>query len=149
MEFDTPPEKIVESQETDKEIIEKIVSELTEKLESDVESLREKVENREEMGRDEETGEIKLSSMTDVEFKRELLSEEEEKLRRRKDEMRGELESFLSMDEEGKIRFKQFLEKRKQEAEAQGEEFSGLYERRLRMIEMSEEAKKESKVEQE
>ena len=131
----------VESQEVDEELVERIVDELTKEIESDVELLRKKVKEREDFGKDEETGEVRPSHLTDIEFKKELLFDAEEELRKKKEEIRKEAESILSMNEERIGQLKEFLEERKQEAEIQSEEFNRLFERRLQMIKMSEEAK--------
>ena len=131
------------NKETNEELIESIVGELTEKLESDVKSLREKVKEREEWGKDEETGEIKASHLTDVEAKRGLLEEEERWFNAQKDRVKENVEGILSMKENRTEQFeklKEHLEEMRQKAEDKGYEPGGYLKERIRIIEMLEEA---------
>ncbi len=136
----------IESQEVDEELVERIVGELTEKLEGDVESLRNKVKEREEMGRDEETGEIKASHLTDVNAKRDLLEEEERWLNVQKDRIKETVKGVLLMSEKRSELFemlKERLEKMKRETETKGYEPDGYLKERIQIIEMVEKAKEE------
>ena len=115
-EEDSERESGVESQEAERELIEKTVGELTKEFESAIESL----------GKEEGV----------TKYMEELFKEE-------KDGIRRESKSFLSMNEEKRTRLKRFLEEKKQEAETQDEKLNILYKRRIQMIEMLEEAKSE------
>ena len=124
-----------------REIAEKVIGELTKELENDIESLRKKVEGREDFERGEETGEIKPSHLTDVRFRERLLLSAETELGRKMAEIEEEALAISSLGKEKRGQLKEFLEREKQESEVQSKELNELYEIKLQVIKAIEENK--------